>query len=104
MNLMPKVQDPPKTQEPTTPTFQESNKFSKILNVDLEIVEQLKTQEPKASLEFFWVRDTLKVVNQCGSDNLELKTPCQKRMCCQGDENVIKVLANWKVTFDEGQR
>ena len=30
MNLMPKVQEPPKTQEPTTPTFQESNKFSKI--------------------------------------------------------------------------
>lgn len=80
MNLMPKVQDPPKMQEPTTPTFQESNKFSKILNVDLEVIKQLKTQEPKASLEFFWVRDTLKVVNQCGSDNLELKTPCQKRM------------------------
>ena len=30
MNLMPKVQEPPKMQEPTTPTFQESNKFSKI--------------------------------------------------------------------------
>lgn len=51
MNLMPKVQEPPKMQEPTTATFQESNKFSKInlqtkiqeLNVDLEIVKQRKT-------------------------------------------------------------
>ena len=102
MNLMPKVQEPLKMQDPTTPTFQESKKFSKILNVDLEIVKQWKTQEPKASLEFFWVRDTSKVVNQCGSDILELKTPRQKRMLYQGDENVIKLLANWKVTFDEG--
>lgn len=48
--------------EPTTPTIQESNEFLEIneqtiilkFNEGLEIVEQMKTQESKASLKFSW--------------------------------------------------
>lgn len=48
--------------EPTTPTILESNDFLKIneqtiilkFNEGLDIVEQMKTQESKASLKFFW--------------------------------------------------